>query len=169
MKKITLEDIKAWMDAQLAETQDAEERREIVDKAKLQAFYLGALDKYARLTKKTQKEFWEEQSQEGYEYKIGLLPEWGTPRADDFDSLEEAYDRGEGAGESYAEEYEQETLLHLAASEERECILLAKELSQYPRTDADKEAYARAKQHRDELLRRLHSDECGWGESWWEE
>lgn len=178
MKKITLEDIKAWMDAQLAETQDAEERKEIEDKAKLQAFYLGALDKYARVTKEPYGEFWEEQSQEGYEYKVGRLPEWGSPCADDFSvlpcaddfsGLEDAYDKGEDAGESYAEEYEHETLVRLAADAEKECILMDEELSQYPGTDAGKEAYARAKQHRDELLRRYHSDECGWGANWWED
>lgn len=110
MKKITTDDIRAWMNAQLAETEDVEERREIVDKAKLQAFYLGALDKYARLTKQTQKEFWEEQSQEDYEYKIWHLPEWGNPCADDFNSLEEAYDRGEYTGEEAAERYNEDVL-----------------------------------------------------------
>lgn len=119
MKKITLDDIRAWMDAQLAETQYFEERKEIVDKAKLQAFYLGALDKYARLTKQTQEEFWEEQSQEDYEYKIRHLPEWGNPCADDFNSLEEAYDRGEYTGEEAAERYNEDVLPR--EFEEAEC------------------------------------------------
>ena len=167
MGKITLEDIKAWMDAQLVKTENVWEWKEIVAKARLQAFYLGALDKYARVTKEPYCEFWKRQKVEGYEYKVGRLPEWGSPCADDFSGLEDAYDKGEYAGESYAEKYEQDTLLPLAASAEIECILVAKELSQYPGTDAGKEAYARAKQHRDELLRRYHSDDCGWGANWW--
>lgn len=170
MEKITVDDIRAWMDAQLTETQDVEERQEIVDKAKLQAFYLGALDKYARWTKEPSCEFWAAERQEGYEYKVGHLPEWGYNLcADDFVDLEEAYDRGEDKGEDAAEEYEHKTLVCLVANAEKECVLMAEELSQYPGTDAGKEAYARAKQHRDELLRRYHSDECGWEANWWED
>lgn len=170
MKKITLEDIKTWMDAQLAETQNAEERQEIVDKAKLQAFYLGALDKYARWTKEPSCEFWAAESQNGYEYKVGHLPEWcNTLCADDFVDLEEAYDRGEYTGEDAAEKYEHETLPQLARDAVNDCILLGMELSQYPATDAGKEAYARVQQRAKELLRRGSSDEYGWGENWWEE
>lgn len=157
MKKITLEDIKTWMDAQLAETQDVEEREEIVDKAKLQAFYLGALDKYARVTKEPSCEFWAAERQEGYEYKVGRLPEWGNPCADDFLDIEDAYDKGEDAGESYAEEYEHETLPQLVRDAVNDCFAY----------DATKEAYERARRHADELWRRYILEDGGWGENWW--
>lgn len=161
MKKITLEDIKTWIDTQLVETQDAGERQEIVDKAKLQAFYLGALDKYARLTKQTQKEFWEEQSQEGYEYKPGRLPEWGNPCADDFNSLEEAYDRGEYTGEEAAERYNEDVL-------PREFEDAKRELAEAER-ECDRTRTMECLDNYRMLKERMDSDECGWGANWWED
>lgn len=169
MEKITLASIKAWMDARLAETQDAEERQEIVDKAKLQAFYLGALDKYARWTKEPSCEFWAAERQEGYEYKVGHLPEWGSPCADDFSGLEEAYDRGEDEGDAYADGYARETLPQLARDAVTACIATDLELSQYPETDAIKEAKALTRQHADDLWRRYILEDGGWGENWWED
>ena len=167
MKKITLEDINAWMDAQLAETQDAEERQEIMDKAKLQAYYLGALDKYARVTKEPSGEFWERQKEEGYEYKVGRLPEWGNPCADDLSSLENAYNWGEDEADAAAEIYEEKILPLLAAKASRECVLMGDEL--VIKTDDGKKAYTCAKRIAEELLRRHRSGKHGWGENWWED
>ena len=167
MKKITLEDIKAWRDAQLAETQDIEERQEIVDKAKLQAYYLGALDKYARLTKEPYGEFWERQKEEGYEYKVGRLPEWGNPCADDLSSLENAYNWGEDEADAAAEIYEEKILPLLAAKASRECVLMDDEL--VIKTDDGKKAYTCAKRIAEELLRRHRSGKHGWGANWWED
>lgn len=155
MKKITLDDIKAWKDAQLAETQDVEERQEIGDKAKLQAFYLGALDEYAALTKESQTEFWTAQRQYGYEYKVGHLPEWGNPCADDLVSLGHAYSQGEYEGEAAAERYNEEVLPHELAEVEHDC-------NRYV-TEGCLEKW------RNMLKARLESDECGWGENWWED
>ena len=159
MKKITLEDINAWMDAQLAETQYFEERKEIVDKAKLQAYYLGALDKYARVTKEPSGEFWERQKEEGYEYKVGRLPEWGNPCADDLSSLENAYNWGEDEADAAAEIYEGKILPLLAAKASRECVLM----------DDGKKAYTCTKRIAEELLRRHRSGKHGWGANWWED
>lgn len=167
MKKITIDDIRAWMDAQLAETQDAEDRQEIMDKAKLQAFYLGALDKYARVTKEPSGEFWERQKQEGYEYKIGHLPEWGNPCADALVSLGDAYNWGEDEADAAAEIYEEKLLPLLAAKASRECVLMDDEL--VIKTDDGKRAYTRAKRIAGELLRRHRSGKHGWGENWWED
>ena len=184
MKKITLEDIKIWMDAQLAETQDAGERQEIVDKAKLQAFDLGALDKYARLTKKTQKEFWEEQSQEGYEYKVGRLPEWGIPCADDFGTLEDAYDAGEYSGEETAEWFEENVLpqrLREAKVDFGYAITELERLQTYAeeyKNDFERGEEIIKKHKKDVKMKEkevemleafIESDERGWGENWWEE
>ena len=159
MKKITLEDLRAWMNAQLVETQDAEERQEIIDKAKLQAFYLGALDKYARVAKQPQDEFWDSLMGCDYEYKVGRLPEWGNPAADDLSSLEDAYDKGEDEGDAYAEGYAREILPQLVRDAVNDCFAY----------DATKEAYERARRHADELWRRYRSDKHGWGENWWED
>ena len=184
MKKVTVEDIKTWTDAQLAETQDAGERQEIVDKAKLQAFYLGALDKYARLAKKTQKEFWEEQSQEGYEYKVGRLPEWGIPCADDFETLEGAYDAGEYNGEEAAKWFE-ENVLPQRLREAKED--LGYDITELERLQTYAEEYKNDFERGKELLEKhekdvkmkekevemleafIESDERGWGVNWWED
>lgn len=167
MKKITLDDIKAWMNAHLAETEDVVTRDHIVALARLQAFYLGALDEYAALTKESQTEFWKAQRQCGYEYKVGRLPEWGSPCADAFVSLGHAYSQGEYEGEAAAEEYGSTILLRLAREADEESVLI----NAVPgvKTYIEKEAYARAKRRAEELWRRYHSDECGWGESWWED
>ena len=165
MKKITLEKIKAWRDARLAETKDAEERQEIMDKAKLQAYYLGALDKYARVTKEPYGEFWERQKEEGYEYKIGHLPEWGNPCADDLVSFGHAYNWGEDEGDAAAEEYGSTILPLLARDADKESVLI--NAATRVKTYLEKEAYARAKRRAEELWRRYNSDECGWGENWW--
>ena len=184
MKKITLEDIKTCMDAQLAETQDAGDRQEIVDKAKLQAFYLGALDKYARLTKKTQKEFWEEQSQEGYEYKPGRLPEWGTPCADDLSALEDAYDAGEYSGEAAAEWFEEnvlpqrlreakENLVYAITELERLQTYAGEYKNDFERGEEVVEEHkedVKMKEKEVEMLEAfIESDERGWGAKWWED
>lgn len=172
MEKITVDDIRAWMDAQLTETQDVEERQEIVDKAKLQAFYLGALDKYARLTKKTQKEFWEEQSQEGYEYKIGRLPEWGNPYTDDFDALEDAYDKGEYEGEAVAERYNEEVLpreLENAKSMVEETKGETRSEFAEAESECDRIWTRECLDNYRMLKERTDSNECGWGANWWEE
>lgn len=172
MEKITVDDIRAWMDAQLTETQDVEERQEIVDKAKLQAFYLGALDKYARLTKKTQKEFWEEQSQEGYEYKIGRLPEWGNPYTDDFDALEDAYDKGEYEGEAVAERYNEEVLpreLENAKSMVEETKGETRSEFAEAESECDRIWTGECLDNYRMLKERTDSNECGWGANWWEE
>ena len=184
MKKITLEDIKTWTDAQLAETQDAGERQEIVDKAKLQAFYLGALDKYARLAKKTQNEFWEEQSQEGYEYKVGRLPEWGSPCADDFDTLEDAYDAGEYSGEEAAKWFEENVLPQRLREAKEDLVYAITELERWQtyaeeyKNDFERgeevveehEEDVKMKEKEVEMLEAfIESDERGWGENWWED
>lgn len=166
MKKITLEEIKAWMDARLAETDDAVIRDFIVTFAKTQSFNLGALDKYARLTKKTQKEFWEEQSLDGYEYKVGRLPGWDNPAANNFSSIEEAYDQGEVEGEARAEEYNTDILPGAAYDADRDAAQIKID-KKWMKTDMGKKEYARARRIADELWRRHYSDECGWGESWW--
>ena len=182
MKKITVEDIKTWTDAQLAETQDAGERQEIVDNAKLQAFYLGALDKYARLTKQTQKKFWEEQ--EGYEYKVGRLPEWSNPCADDFDTLEDAYDAGEYGGEEAAEWFEENVLQQRLREAKKDFGYAITELERlqtyaeeykndFERGEEVVEKYekdVKMKEKEVEMLEAfIESDERGWGENWWED
>lgn len=168
MEKITLEDIKTWMDARLAETDDTVILDYIVAFAKNQAFYLGALDKYARLTKQPQKEFWVGKKGEGYEYKVGHLPEWGNPSADNFSDLDEAYDRGEYEGEACAEEYNTDTLQNMAYSWDRDAAEIKIDKAWF-KSDLGKKEYARARRYADELWRRYHSDECGWGENWWED
>ena len=166
MKKITLEDIKAWMDAQLVKTDEVWEWKEIVAKARLQAFYLGALDEYAALTKESQTEFWKAQRQDGYEYKVGRLPEWGSPRADDFVSLGHAYSQGAYAGEAAAEEYNTSILPHKAYSWACDAVQMKID-KKWMKTDMGKKGYARTKRTADKLWRRHNSDECGWGENWW--
>lgn len=162
MEKITLEDIKAWMDAQLAETQDAEERREIVDKAKLQAFNLGALDAYARWTKQPQDEFWrKERENDGGYYKLWELPDFCRAAGDDFSDLEDAYDKGEDEGVDAAEQYEQEEL-------PRKLEKAKFELARAECYDDD----SLTEEYEEEcrmLKERMDSGECGWGENWWEE
>lgn len=167
MKKITLEDIKAWMNAHLAETEDVDIRDHIVALARLQAFYLGALDEYAALTKESQAEFWKAQKQYGYEYKVGRLPEWGSPCSDAFVSLGHAYSQGEYEGEAAAEEYGSTILPRLARDADKESVLI--NAATRVKTYLEKEAYARAKRRAEELWRRYNSDECGWGENWWED
>ena len=184
MKKITLEDIKAWMDAQLAETQDAEERQEIVDKAKLQAYYLGALDKYARVTKEPSGEFWASQMRDGYEYKVGRLPEWGIPCADDFGTLEEAYEAGEYSGEEAAEWFEENVLPQRWREAKKD---LGYDITELERLQTYAEEYKNDFERGKELLEKhekdvkmkekevemleafIESDERGWGENWWED
>lgn len=167
MKKITLEDIKTWMNAHLAETEDVDIRDHIVALARLQAFYLGALDEYAALTKESQAEFWKAQKQYGYEYKVGRLPEWGSPCSDAFVSLGHAYSQGEYEGEAAAEEYGSTILPLLARDADKESVLI--NAATRVKTYLEKEAYARAKRRAEELWRRYNSDECGWGAKWWED
>lgn len=172
MKKITLEDIKAWREAQLAETQDAEEREEIVDKAKLQAFYLGALDEYAALTKESQTKFWGAQRQDGYEYKIGRLPEWGSPCADDLVSLGHAYSQGEYEGEAVAERYNEEVLpreLEDAKSMLEETKGETRSEFAEAECECDRTWTMECLENYKMLKERMDSDECGWGANWWED
>lgn len=172
MKKITLVDIKIWMNAQLIKTDNIWEWQEIVAKARLQAFYLGALDKYARVTKEPYGEFWERQKEEGYEYKIGLLPEWGTPRADDFDSLEEAYDRGEYTGEEAAERYNEDVLpreLENAKSMLEETKGETRSEFAEAESECDRIWTRECLDNYRMLKERTDSDECGWEANWWED
>nr|DAL47544.1 MAG TPA_asm: hypothetical protein [Caudoviricetes sp.] len=173
MKKITLEDIKAWREAQLAETQDAEEREEIVDKAKLQAFYLGALDRYARWTKEPQDEFWAAVKQgSDYEYKVGHLPEWGNPYTDDFDALEDAYDKGEYEGEAVAERYNEEVLpreLENAKSMLEETKGETRSEFAEAESECDRIWARECLDNYRMLKERMDSDECGWGANWGED
>lgn len=184
MKKITLEDINAWRDAQLAETQDAGDRQEIVDKAKLQAFYLGALDKYARVTKEPSGEFWASQMRGGYEYKIGHLPEWGNPCADDLVSLDDAYNLGEDEGDAAAEWFEENVLpqrlreakrdLGYAITELERLQIYAEEYkNDFERGEEVVEKHekdVKMKEKEVEMLKAfIESDERGWGENWWED
>lgn len=184
MEKITVKNIKAWMDAQLTETQDVEERQEIVDKAKLQAFYLGALDKYARWTKEPSCKFWERQKEDGYEYKVGHLPEWGNPYTDDFDTLEDAYDAGEYSGEEAAEWFEENVLpqrlreakrdLGYAITELERLQIYAEEYkNDFERGEEVVEKHekdVKMKEKEVEMLEAfIESDERGWGASWWED
>lgn len=168
MEKITLASIKAWMDAQLDATAVASEWRQIVARSRLEAFYLGALDKYAALTKESQTEFWTVQKQYGYEYKVGRLPERGSPRADDFVSLGHAYSQGEYEGEAAAEEYNTDTLPNMAYSWDIDAAEMKID-KMWMKMDVGKKEYARTKRIADELWRRYYSDECGWGENWWED
>lgn len=184
MKKITLSDIKAWREAQLAETQDAEEREEIVDKAKLQAFYLGALDEYAALTKESQTKFWKAQRQDGYEYKIGRLPEWGSTCADDLVSIGHAYSQGEYEGEAVAERYNEEVLPRELEDAKEDLAYAITELERWQtyaeeyKNDFERgeevveehEEDVKMKEKEVEMLEAfIESDERGWGADWWED
>lgn len=117
MKKITLDDIRAWMNAQLAETQDVEERDEIVARAKWEAFSLGALDTYARIAVEDEDTFWKRAKDEadwrGFrcDYEVGFLPKFdGTWESmwtiAEHDTLEDAYDAGEYQADVWADDFE---------------------------------------------------------------
>lgn len=104
MKKITLEDIKAWMDVEFVKTQDEDERKEAVRAAKREAFNLGALDAYAELSKLPQEEFWSREREDGGggHYELWELPDFCRVNLDDFKDLAEAYNAGSYEGEAAA-------------------------------------------------------------------
>lgn len=173
MKKITLDDIKTWMDAQLAETQDAEERQEIVDKAKLQAFNLGALDTYAELSKLPQEEFWSREREDGGGYyEMWELPDFCRANPDDFKNLAEAYASGTYEGEAAAKRYNEEVLPHEledAKSELEEAKSETGSAFAAAECDCDRIWTMECLENFRVLKERMDSDKCGWGENWWEE
>lgn len=172
MKKITIDDIRAWMNVQLVETDNIWEWKEIVAKARLQAFYLGALDKYARVTKEPYGEFWERQKEDGYEYKVGRLPEWGNPYTNNFNALEDAYDKGEYEGEAVAERYNEEVLpreLENAKSMLEETKGETRSEFAEAESECDRIWTRECLDNYRMLKERTDSDECGWGANWWED
>lgn len=163
MEKITLASIKALMDSYLVKTEDAEERRVIVGEAKRAAFNLGALDTYAELTKQPQEEFWDrERDSYGGCYSTWDLPDFCRADVDDFEGLAGAYNAGTYEGEAAAERYNEEVL---------PCEL---ERAKFELAQAENDGNRfwivdRLDKWRRVLEARLESDECGWGENWWEE
>ena len=173
MKKITLEDIKTWMDAELAKTQAAEECQEIVNKAKREAFNLGALDTYAELSKLSQEEFWSREREDGgggY-YEMWELPGFCRANPDDFKDLVEAYNAGTYEGEEAAKRYNEEVL-------PRELEAVRSELEETKNETGSEFAEAECECDRTwtmeclenyrVLKERMDSSECGWGANWWE-
>ena len=173
MKRITLEDIKAWMDAELAKTQAAEECQEIVDKAKRAAFNLGALDTYAELSKLPQEEFWSREREDagGY-YELWELPDFCHADVDDFKDLAEAYNAGSYEGEAAAKRYNEEVLpreLEDAKSELEEAKSETGSAFAEAECECDRTWTMECLENYRVLKERMDSDECGWGANWWEE
>lgn len=173
MKKITLEDIKAWMDVEFAKTQDVEERQEIGDKAKREAFNLGALDVYAELSKLPQEEFWSREREDGGGYyELWELPDFCHADVDDFFDIEEAYDRGGYEGEAAAKRYNEEVLpreLEAARSElEAAKGETGSEFAE-AECECDRTWTMECLENYRVLKERMDSSECGWGASWWED
>lgn len=174
MKRITLEDIKAWMDAELAKTQAAEECQEIVDKAKRAAFNLGALDTYAELSKLPQEEFWSREREDGgggY-YEMWELPDFCRANLDDFKDLAEAYNAGSYEGEAAAKRYNEEVLpreFEDAKSELEETKSEIGNAFAEAECECDRIWTMECLENYRVLKERMDSSECGWGANWWEE
>lgn len=169
--RITLADIEEELKKRIDDAKDEEDREEAVRDAKRAAFNLGALDAYARWTKQPQNEFWhKERENDGGYYKVWGLPDFCRADGDDFSDLEDAYDAGEDEGVDAAERYEQEVLpreLENAKSMLEETKGETRSEFAEAESECDRIWTRECLDNYRMLKERMDSDECGWGENWW--